>query len=149
MSRAEIILTGQTTRQQAISLVQRAPVNSRVEFKGPRRSNEQNSAMWLWLTAIATKLDWHGQHYGAEDWKDNLMHAYRKARWMPAEDGGMVPIGLSTSSLSREEMSEFIELVIAFAARHGVTLPEIEPSPQSSTPAGSRQPEKLAAVVEA
>lgn len=135
MSRALLTLAGQRERAQAVDLIRRAPINSRVEFKGPARSLDQNSTMWLWLTAIASKLDWHGQKYGAEDWKDNLMHAFRRARWMPSEDGGMVPIGLSTSGLSREEMSDFIELVIAFAARHGVTLPEIEPSSTTRAPA--------------
>ena len=113
-------------RQKAVSWVLKAPQGTRVEFKAPRRTLDQNSALWLWLTALATQLDWHNQRYSAEDWKDYLMHALRHARWMPNEDGGMVPIGLRTSDLSKGEFSELLELTIAFATRHGVKLPEIE-----------------------
>lgn len=132
MSRALVVLYGRHDREKAAGWVSRAPVGSRVEFKGPARSLDQNSTMWLWLTALATKLDWHGQKYSPDDWKDYLMHSFKRARWMPDEDGGMVPIGMRTSDLSKEEMSDFIELIIAFATRHGVTLPELETSPTLS-----------------
>lgn len=125
MSRALVILASDFDRQKAIKWVRALPTNTRVEFKKPRRSLDQNSAMWLWLTALAEQLDWHGQRYTPEDWKDYMMHAFRRARWMPDEDGGMVPIGMRTSDLAKEEMSEFLELLIAFATRHGVTLPEL------------------------
>lgn len=125
MSRALLVLTDKHVRAKAADWVRRAPDLSRVEFKGPARSLDQNSMMWLWLTALATSLDWHGQRYSTDDWKDYLMHSFKRARWMPNEDGGMVPIGMRTSDLSSEEMSEFLELIMAFAARHDVTLPAL------------------------
>jgi hypothetical protein len=126
MPKALLVLAGNSERARAHDWIKRAPVNSRVSFQGPRRSTDQNSTMWLWLTALATQLTWHGQRYSADDWKDYMMHALRKARWMPDEDGGMVPIGLRSSNLSKADMSDLIDLIAAFAARHGVTLPEIE-----------------------
>jgi len=41
---------------------------------------------------------------------------------MPDEDGGQVPIGRSSSALTKSEMSLLMELIAAFAARHGVRL---------------------------
>lgn len=117
---AVLVLAGDRERQRAHDWVKRAPLNSRVSFQGPRRSLDQNAKMWALLTELSLQLDWHNQRYSPDDWKDYLMHALRKARWMPDEDGGMVPIGMRTSSLSKEDMAELIELLYAFGSRHGV-----------------------------
>lgn len=124
MSRALIVLAGERERARAINWIATAPVNTRVELKAARRSLDQNSAMWAALTEIASQLEWHGQKYTAEDWKDYMMHALKRARWMPSEDGGMVPVGMRTSDLSKEEMGDLLTLIHAFAATHGVTLHE-------------------------
>lgn len=124
MSRALLILTGDAERKKACAWIRSAPVNTRVEFKAPSRSLDQNSRMWASLTDIATQLVWHGQRYSPEDWKDLLMASLRQARWMPAEDGGMVPIGMRTSDLSKGEMSDLLEIIMAFGANHGVTFSE-------------------------
>ncbi len=102
-----------------------AAKGTRVEFKAPKRSTPQNERMWLILTAIS-KLEWHGQRYTPMEWKDYMMHAYRGEKWMPAEDGGMVPIGRSTSDLSKHEFGELMELMESFCARHGINLPWVE-----------------------
>lgn len=122
MSRALLVLDSKARRAKAAHWLSVAPDGTRVEFKKPRRTLEQNALLWARLTELSEQLDWHGQHYTPEDWKDYLMHALRKARWMPDEDGGMVPIGLRTSDLSKEEMGELIDLMEAFGARHDVTF---------------------------
>lgn len=123
MSRAVLVLHTPELREKAISWIRAAPHDTRVEFKKKRRSNDQNALMWVLLTHLAENLEWHGQKLPAEDWKDFMMHGLRRARWVPAEDGaGMVPIGMRTSDLSSEEMSELIEFIYAFGARHGVDL---------------------------
>ena len=50
------------------------------------------------------------------------MHQLGNGRWMPAEDGGMVPIGMRTSDLSKQEFGDLITVIQAFAARNGVIL---------------------------
>lgn len=122
MARATVILTNKETRRRVCSWAMNAPVGCRVEFKEARRSTDQNAAMWAGLTDIARQLEWHGQKYSADDWKDYLMHALKRARWMPDEAGGMVPIGMRTSDLSKAEMSDLLELLHEFGARHGVTF---------------------------
>ena len=141
MSRALIVLHGQKERAQAARLLARAPDLTRVDFKGPRRSNDQNSLMWCLLTEVASQLEWHGQKYTADDWKDYGMHALKRARWMPSEDGGMVPIGMRTSDLSKAEMGDLIEFLYAFGAQHGVTfadpsLPTKDAGSAEQAPAG-------------
>ncbi|MEL6257867.1 MAG: recombination protein NinB [Pseudomonadota bacterium] len=120
MSRAVLELNGRYDREKAANWIALAPAGTRVEFKKPRRSNEANAMMWVLLTAVAGQLEWHGQKLSSEDWKDYFMHSFRRARWVPDEDGGMVPIGMRTSDLSKEEMGDLIELIQEFGARHGV-----------------------------
>lgn len=122
MSRAFLVLDSKAKRAKAAHWLALAPDGTRVEFKRPRRSLEQNALLWSRLTELSEQLTWHGQRYTPEDWKDYSMHALRKARWMPDEDGGMVPIGLRSSDLSKDEMRDLLDLIEAFGARNGVTF---------------------------
>ena len=124
MGRALLILTDEFTRARAKRWIDKAPLNTRVEFKASKRTLPQNDRMHAMLTDIATTLDWHGQKYSPDDWKDYFMHSLRRARWMPDEEGGMVPLGMHTSDLSVEEMSDLMELMAAFGASHGVIFNE-------------------------
>ena len=99
-----------------------AAVGMRVTFQEQKRTDAQNRLMWPYLTAISQQLEWHGQKYTPDDWKDYLMHQLGRGRWMPAEDGGMVPIGMRSSDLSKAEFGDLITVIQAFAARQGVVL---------------------------
>lgn len=125
MSRYEFVIhkgNRETLAEKLLAL----PTGWRVGFQEPKRTKKQNDRQWPMLTAISTQLVWHGQRYAPEDWKDYFMHALKGGRFMPSEDGGMVPIGRSTSKLGKEEHSLFQEIIEGFAARHGVTLWEDE-----------------------
>lgn len=122
MSRVALILNGSVERQRACSWVMKAPAGTRFELKESKRTLPQNARMWAMLTEVARSLEWHGQRYSADDWKDYFMHALKRMRWMPDEDGGMVPIGMRTSDLGVSEMGDLMELIAAFGARHGVTF---------------------------
>lgn len=122
MGRALIVINGKAARDKAMAWLTKAPINTRVEFKSARRSIPQNDRMWAMLTDISAQLEWHGQKYLPDDWKDYFMHALRRMRWMPDEDGGMVPVGMRTSDLGKDEMGDLMTLMEAFGARHGVSF---------------------------
>lgn len=134
MSRALLILDSKAAKARAAHWIAIAEPMTRVEFKRPQRTLDQNAKLWATLTDIAAQLDWQGQRYSPDDWKDYFMHALRKARWMPDEDGGFVPVGMRSSDLSKDEMSDLIELILAFAARHEVKLSNAEPDPNVDAP---------------
>lgn len=123
MTRALVVLSGAEARAKAARWVAGCSMGTRVEFKGPKRTLPQNDRMWLILTEVSEQLNWFGQKYSPDEWKDYFMHAYRGEKWMPFEDGGMIPIGRATSQLSTGEHSEFCALMEAFCARHTVRLP--------------------------
>lgn len=126
MSRVSVTIFGQREREKLFRLIAEAPDLTRVTIMDPKRSIPQNDRMWVLLDRVSSALLWHGQHYTSEEWKDYFMHAYRGEKWMPSEDGGMVPIGRSTSALSRDEHSELQILIEAFCARQGIDIGEPE-----------------------
>lgn len=121
-NRWQVTLNMPRDRDRAVAWATSVPLGWRVIFMEPQRSTEQNNLMWDALTDIATQLkDWPGGPYKPEDWKDYFMHALkREARWMPSEDGGMIPIGMSTSALGKADMADLLTLIDAFGARNGV-----------------------------
>jgi hypothetical protein len=113
-------LIGHGNRAKLHAWIERAPLGMIVEFRESKRTTEQNAKLWPMLTDVSLQLTWHGQTYPPEDWKDFFMHQLRGGRWMPAEEGGLVPVGFRTSELTKAEFSDLIEVIYAFGARHGV-----------------------------
>ena len=86
------------------------------------RSNEQNAKMWATLSAIANQVNWYGQKLTAEEWKWVLSASLKKQRAVQGIDGGFVVLGQSTSKMTIAEMSEMIELAVAFGTQQGVVF---------------------------
>lgn len=102
----------------------RAPDGFRIEIAEPKRTEAQNRLLWPLLTALSVQVKWHGLTLSPEDWKDVMTAGLkREARMVPNMDGnGFVALGMRTSSMTKAEFGELIELIYAFAAREGVTL---------------------------
>lgn len=128
MSRALIVLDSTAARQRAVMWVQKAPTNTRVEFKAAKRTLDQNSRMWAMLTDIATQKEHAGKRYTPDQWKVLFMHACgREVQFIPALDGStFIPWGQRSSDLSKGEMSELIEFMFSWGAENGVIWSEPE-----------------------
>lgn len=124
MSRALVVLDSPVARQRAASWVMKAPSGTRCEFKASKRSLPQNDRMWAMLTDIARQLPWHGLTLKPDDWKLIFLDGLkRELRAVPNLDGtGFVNIGRSSSDLTKQEMTDLIELIFAFGAQHGVVF---------------------------
>lgn len=87
----------------------------------PTRSLEQNAKLWACLSDIADQVEWYGQKYPAEDWKDILTAGLkREQRLVPGIQGGLVALGSRTSKMTVREMIELIEFVQWFGTDKGV-----------------------------
>ena len=124
MSRALIVIRDPEDRRDAERLVARTMPGDRIEFKRSRRSIPQNARMWAMLTDVSRQLPWHGVKLPPDDWKLIFLDALkREVRVVPALDGrGFVNLGRSSSDLSKEEMSDLMELIAAFGTQHGVVF---------------------------
>jgi hypothetical protein len=91
-----------------------------LEVRPEKRSNAQNRRLWAMLTDISNQVDWHGQKLSPEDWKHVFSASLKKQRAVPGIDGGFVVLGLSTSRMTKGEMTELQELMAAFGAQHSV-----------------------------
>lgn len=122
MSRALITLNGSADRARAARLLADAPAGTRVEFKASKRSVDQNAKMWAMLTDVSRQVVWHGQKLKPNEWKLVFLDALkRELRIVPNIDGnGFVNLGRSSSDLTKQEMSDLIEIMLAFGAVHGV-----------------------------
>ncbi len=123
--RATIILNTKSDRERAIRWCGQIKDGTRVEFKAPRRSVDQNDKMWAMLAEISKQVEWYGRKLSPTDWKCVFTSGLKKALVVPDLEGtGFVMIGLHTSDMTKDEMSNLIELITAFAAERGVTLGE-------------------------
>jgi len=109
-------------RELAMRIVQRAPADTRVEFKGIKRTLPQNDKLWACLTDVATQAEWHGMKLRPQDWKDIFTAGLkRELRVVPSLAGdSFVILGQHTSDMSIEEMGDLITLITAWGEDHGV-----------------------------
>ena len=123
MTRHIITLSRKEEMDRALRWIAQAPRGTRLEFRPPARSTDQNAKMWAMLTDISRQVDWYGEKLSADDWKCVFTASLRKAHVVPGIDGsGFVVLGLRTSDMSKEEMSNLLELITAFAAERGVVF---------------------------
>lgn len=129
MSRALITIRNLKDRARAALWANKAPSGTRIMFKAPRRTLPQNDRMWAMLTDIAMQVEWHGWKLSAGEWKLIFLDALkRETRAVPNLDGnGFVDIGRSSSDLSKQEMSDLIDLIAAFGAQRGVVFGDDRP----------------------
>ena len=123
MSRATVILDRDYDRARVANWAAKAPKGTRVEFKAAKRSIDQNARMWAMLTDVATQLKWHGDKLSTNQWKLLFLDALgHECKVVPGINGGIVNLGTSSSDLSKEEMSDLMEVISAFGANHGVVF---------------------------
>jgi hypothetical protein len=148
MSRATLILRSQADRQLATKWVKDVPRGTQVEFREMKRTLPQNSALWAALTDVARQVEWYGQKLTPTDWKDIFTAALVKARIVPNIDGnGFVQLGLHTSDMSKDELSNLLELVYHFGAEHGVVFQEKEVGSEGSPPTSDKEARTNAPVL--
>ena len=112
-----------TARQLAASYCLEGPEGLLVQFKEPTRSLEQNSKLWALLSDVSGQVDWYGKKLSADDWKTVFTASLRNTRVVPTIDGdGFVPLGMSTSKMTKAEFAALMELIEAFGAERGVVF---------------------------
>jgi hypothetical protein len=108
-------------RERACAAIRLAPDGYRVEIKEPTRSLDQNAKLWAMLNDVSEQVVWYGTKLSSDDWKTIFTASLRKTRVVPGIDtGSFVPVGMSTSKMTKSELSDLLELIGAFGAEHDV-----------------------------
>lgn len=151
MSRAVIVVNGNYDRDRASQWAKSAPSGCIIEFRQSKRTLDQNARLWACLTEIARKVEWHGMKLPADDWKDIFTAALRKHRFVPGlEENTVVPLGMRTSDMTKQEFSDLLELINAFAAERGIEFQDHRssdtPSPSDEAAADQQPPAQSVAA---
>ena len=121
--RRYFVLAHDTARRLAAAQCMLAPEGYVVEIKPPTRSLEQNSKLWSMLSEISKNVIWHGRRLDAESWKHVFSSSLKKMDVVPnLENTGFVALGLSTSKMTKRELSDLITLIESFAIAQGGTV---------------------------
>lgn len=115
-----VILHGASQRSFAKSLIDRAPADAVLTIRESTRTLDQNAKLWSMLSDISRARP-DGRRHTPEVWKALVMHACGHAvQFEHGLDGQPFPIGFRSSRLSKSQMSDLIEFVSEYGARHGV-----------------------------
>lgn len=88
-----------------------------VEARKETRSIKQNRVLWARLTDVSNQVEWYGKRLSQEDWKHVFSSSLAKLDVVPNLDGtGFVALGLSTSSMTRAQLQDLNELIMAFGS---------------------------------
>jgi hypothetical protein len=114
------VLAHDQARRNAVAFVEAAPAGYCVVVSEPTRNLEQNAALWAMLTDVSRQVVWHGRKLSQESWKHIFTSSLNKQDVVPGIDGGFVVLGISTSSMTKRQMCDLLELIQAFGAQNGV-----------------------------
>ena len=129
MEKATFLLRSDNIRQNCISAIQQLPANPEKPFeiviRERKRTTDQNRRMWPLLHDLSRQVEWYGQKYTPDDWKDLITALVAKSkneqqRTAPGIGGGVVMFGSRTSKMRVSEMVEVIEAIYWFGTEQNV-----------------------------
>lgn len=121
MTARTIRLIGPTQKQYAKHLIDRAGPEYACIIRPSTRTDDQNRKLWPMLEDIRAQVP-DMDRFTADDIKLRFLNALgAEMRLLPELEGaGMFPVGLRSSTLTKEQFSALIELIYAFGAKHDV-----------------------------
>jgi hypothetical protein len=124
VTRHLIILHTASDRERAMKYIRLAPPGTRVELKAAKRSLAQNEAMWAALSDVSAQAVHNGRKYTPDTWKLIFLQAIGKEfEFAPTLDGkDFIPFGMSSSDLSREDMTALLDFIQMWCAEQNITL---------------------------
>lgn len=89
------------------------------EKKSTKRGLSQNALLWVWMEVMSKEwADATDDHYTKEQWKE-----FFARKFLPVTGPGGEIVGGSTSALTQEQMTEFLNKIQSYAATEwGVAL---------------------------
>jgi len=129
MEKATFLLRSDNIRQNCINAIQQLHASPDKPFEiviqERKRTTDQNRRMWPLLHDLSRQVEWYGQKYTPDDWKDLITALVAKSkneeqRTAPGIGGGVVMFGSRTSKMRVSEMVEVIEAIYWFGTEQNV-----------------------------
>ena len=120
-----IIIRGDSQRDLAKAVIDKAPMDAVVTIKEGTRSLDQNAKLWAMLSDIARAKP-EGRAMSPEVWKAAFMAALgHEIIWQPGIDNAPpFPAGFRTSRMSKGQFADLITFVQEYGDRHGIKWSE-------------------------
>ena len=120
-----IIIRDEVLRKRVIDLIRALnldkPWRIILEPHRKRRSLSQNSLMWVWINEAAEYLSEHTGH------DNDFIHQHLKEKFLSpeiAEINGQIHQRFTTTKLTTQQMSEYMEKIYAYiTSEFGILLP--------------------------
>lgn len=121
MTGQTIRLIGNSTRQTAKDLIDRAPDGYVCVVREETRSDDQNRKLHPMIRDVRQQVEGCGT-FSEKDMRLRFLHALQQeAKFLPELDGnGHFPIGQSSATLSKSQFSALIEIIYEYGSRKGV-----------------------------
>lgn len=124
MSGQTVILRGDRQRALAHALIDKAPHEAVVNIREATRSLDQSAKMWAMLSDISRAKP-EGRTHTPEVWKAIMLHACgHTVQFENGINGQPFPTGFRSSRLTKAQMSDLIECITEYGARHNVQWSE-------------------------
>lgn len=116
-----VILRGQSQRDFAKAMIDRAPVDAVVRIGEATRNLDQNARMWAMLSDVSRAKP-EGRRWTPETWKCAFMHSLgHQVKFCEGLEGsGPFPLGFHSSRLTVRQMADLITVIQEYGDRHGV-----------------------------
>jgi hypothetical protein len=120
MTGQTVIINGSGSRSVAHRIIDAAPAGSVLNVKAPKRTLDQNAKFWAMLSDVSRAAPL-GKKHPPETWKALFMNACGYAvQFETGLSGEPFPIGFRSSRLTKQQMSELIEFILAWGSENGV-----------------------------
>lgn len=114
------ILRGQSQRDFAKAMIDRAPADAVVNIRAASRSLDQNAMLWACLSDISRAKP-QGRTHTADVWKALFCHACGHAvQFEMGLNGQPFPTGFSSSKMTVAEMGDLITFILQWGDANGV-----------------------------
>lgn len=119
-----VILRGDSQRDLAKSLVDRAPPNAVVTIKEEGRTPDQNAKMHAMLSDISRAKP-EGRRHTPDVWKALMLNACGYAvQFEVGLNGQPFPVGFRSSRLTKAEMTDLLSFMDCWGTENGVVWSE-------------------------
>lgn len=106
-----------------------------LEIREPKRSDEQNAALWGLLAQITKQRPEHnGRPMTSELWKSVFMDALgHEVDYVGSLDGKRIfPLGHRSSHLNKAQFADLLTLMLAWCAEQGLTVEHFDEAPEQA-----------------
>lgn len=114
-------LKSEAHRKTALEALRAAKIGLVVRIEPANRTNAQNAFYWALLQSISEQVMPGGKSHSRDTWHIYFKTLFLPGRMIELPNGELIEQEPSTTGLNKEQFSEYVERVTAWAMDHSVT----------------------------